>query len=112
MSGSSLKNKFYDFKDRLRKGKMFTVVATLIVIIIILTVYALKKSLDYRRIAENNYNQAFYELVEYTNNTEKLLAKSDYFLNSKEHAAKILTSAWKSASLAQRLIYLVFTYSH
>lgn len=103
MSDSHLKNKLYDFKDRLRKGKMFTVVVTLIVIIIILTVYALKKSLDYRRIAENNYNQAFYELVEYTNNTEKLLAKST-ISNSKEHAAKILTSAWKSASLAQTYI--------
>lgn len=100
---SNLKNKLYDFKDRLRSGKMFTVVVTLITIIIILTVYSLKKALDYRRIAENNYNQAFYELVEYANNTEKLLAKST-ISNSKEHAAKILTTAWKTSSLAQTYI--------
>lgn len=102
---SSFKSKLYDFKDRLRSGKMFTVVITLILIIVILAVYALNKSLDYRRMAENSYNQAFYELVEYANNTEQLLAKST-ISNSKEHAAKILTSTWKTASLAQT--YLSF----
>ena len=57
---SKVKNKIYDWKDRLRKGKMLTLVVTLITIIIILGVYALIKARDYRMLAENSYNQAFF----------------------------------------------------
>lgn len=94
------KNKIYDWKDRLRKGKMFTLVTTLVVIITVLGVYALKKGKDYRQLAENSYNEAFYELIEYMNNTEKLLAKAT-ITGSKEHEAKILTSIWRTSTLAQ-----------
>lgn len=95
-----VKNKLYDWKDRLRKGKMFTLVISLIVIILVLTVFSIKKSKDYRQLAENSYNEAFYELVEYANNTEKLLAKAT-ISNSSAHSAKILTTIWRTATLAQ-----------
>ena len=100
---NSLKNKLYDFKDRLRKGKMLTVVITLIIIILIMMVFTLKKAKDYRTMAENSYNEAFYELAEYINNTEKLLAKAE-ITNDSKHASKILTSIWKTASIAE--VYL------
>ena len=73
---SNIKKKIYDWKDRLKSGKMLTLVVTLVIIIIILGIYAMRKARDYRLIAENDYNNAFYQLVEYVNNTEKLLAKS------------------------------------
>ena len=94
------KNKIYDWKDRLRKGKMLTLVVSLISIIITLTVFSLSLSKKYRELSENSNNQAFYELVEYINNTEKLLAKST-ISNDSKHGAIVLTSAWKSATLAQ-----------
>ena len=100
---NNLKNKLYDFKDRLRKGKMLTVVITLIGIILIMMVFSLKKARDYRNLAENSYNEAFYELAEYVNNTEKLLAKAE-ITNDSKHASKILTSIWKTCSIAE--IYL------
>lgn len=100
---NNLKNKLYDFKDRLRKGKMLTVVITLIGIILIMMVFSLKKARDYRNLAENSYNEAFYELAEYINNTEKLLAKAE-ITNDSKHASKILTSIWKTASIAE--VYL------
>lgn len=95
-----VKNKIYDWKDRLRKGKMFTLVTTLVVIIISLTIFSLKISKKYRELVENGNNQAFYELLEYINNTEKLLAKST-ISNSNTHGAMVLTTIWKTASLAQ-----------
>ena len=97
---SKVKNKIYDWKDRLRKGKMLTLVVTLITIIIILGVYALIKARDYRMLAENSYNQAFYELTEYMNTTEELLKKAT-ISNSYTHASKILTTIWRTTALAQ-----------
>lgn len=95
-----VKNKVYDWKDRLRKGKMLTLVVTLVTIIIILTVFSLIKSRDYRLLAENSYNQAFYELTENVNTTEELLKKA-LISNDALHSSKILTSIWQEASLAQ-----------
>lgn len=95
-----IKKKLYSWKDRLRKGKMFTLVIALIGMVISLTVYSLMLSRKYRELAENGYNQAFYELIEYINNTEKLLAKAT-ISNSSEHSAMVLMTTWKTASLAQ-----------
>ncbi|MBR3324488.1 MAG: germination protein YpeB [Clostridia bacterium] len=95
-----IKNKLYDWKDRLRKGKMFTLVVSLVSIIITLTVFSLSLFRKYRELSENSNNQAFYELIEYVNNTEKLLAKAT-ISNDSRHGAMVLTSTWKMASLAQ-----------
>ncbi len=95
-----VKNKAYEWKDRLREGKMLTLVVTLIVIILILTVYAIRKSRDYRQLADNGYNEAFYELIEYVNDTEKMLAKS-LISNDEEYIARTLTNTAQTAVLAQ-----------
>lgn len=97
---NKIKNKLYDWKDRLRKGKMFTLVTSLLTIIIVLTFFSIKKSNDYRQLVENNFNEAFYDLIEYVNNTEKLLAKAT-ISNSSIHSAKILSTIWRTATLAQ-----------
>lgn len=95
-----LKTKIYDLKDRLRKGKMLTLVIFMTGIILTLTILSLSLSKKSRELFENSCNQAFYELAEYLNNTEKLLAKAT-ISNDSEHGAIVLTSAWKTASLAQ-----------
>ena len=95
-----IKNKIYDWKDRLRSGKMLTLVVTLIVIIIALTVYSYKLSVNYRRLAENSYNHAFYQLIEYVDNTEKLLAKANISYSS-EHATETFSDINKETALAQ-----------
>ena len=51
---SNIKKKIYDWKDRLKSGKMLTLVVTLVIIIIILGIYAMRKARDYRLIAEND----------------------------------------------------------
>lgn len=95
-----IKNKLYDFKDRLRDRKMLTIVVTLVTIIIVLAIVIYKKQLDFRNLAENGYNNAFYQLVEYVNQTEVMLAKST-ISNSAKHGAETLTNVWKDATLAQ-----------
>ena len=95
-----IKSKVYDFKDRLRDRKMLTLVVTLVSVILLLGVWVYKKQLDYRNLAENGYNNAFYQLVEYVNQTEVLLAKST-ISNSAKHGAETLTKVWRDATLAQ-----------
>ena len=95
-----IKNKVYDFKDRLRDRKMLTLVVTLFTIILVLAVWIYKKQRDYRGLAENGYNNAFYQLVEYVNRTEVLLTKAT-ISNSAKHGAETLTNVWRDATLAQ-----------
>ena len=65
-----------------------------------LAIVIYKKQLDFRNLAENGYNNAFYQLVEYVNQTEVMLAKST-ISNSAKHGAETLTNVWKDATLAQ-----------
>ena len=97
---SRIKDKIYDFKDRLRDRKMLTLVVTLVSIILVLGVIIFKKQLEYRGLAENSYNNAFYQLVEYVNQTEVLLAKST-ITNSSKHGAETLTNIWRDSTLAE-----------
>ena len=97
---SKIKDKIYDFKDRLRDRKMLTLVVTLVAIILVLGVIIFKKQLEYRGLAENSYNNAFYQLVEYVNQTEVLLAKST-ITNSSKHGAETLTNIWRDSTLAE-----------
>lgn len=99
-NSSKIKNKLYDFKDRLRDRKMLTLVVSLIVMILILTVYSIYKAKCYRLLLENTYNEAFYELTEEVNTTEKLLKKA-MITNNKEHATIIFSSISKTATMAQ-----------
>ena len=97
---SKIKDKVYDFKDRLEDRKMLTLVVTLVAIIVVLGIVIFKKQLEYRGLAENGYNNAFYQLVEYINQTEVLLAKST-ITNSSKHSAETLTNIWRDSTLAE-----------
>jgi germination protein YpeB len=95
-----IKDKIYDWKDRLRDRKMMSLVIGFVIIIIAIGLFAYKKQRDYRQLADNQYNNAFYQLVEYSNNIEKLLAKST-ISNSPKHGVITLTEITKESALAQ-----------
>ena len=97
---TTLKQKVYDWKDRLKDRHMLTIVIVLISIIVFLGLYTYKKQRDYRQASENAYNLAFYELVDYVNSVEVYLAKS-LVSNTPEHGAETLTYVWREANLAQ-----------
>ena len=97
---TSLKQKVYDWKDRLKDRHMLTIVIVLVAALVILGLYTYKKQIEYRQASENSYNMAFYELVDYVDSVEVYLAKS-LVSNSPEHGAETLTYVWREANLAQ-----------
>ncbi len=99
----NIKEKVYDWKDRLRDRHMLTIIVTLVSVIIIMGIYIYKKQIEYRQASENGYNMAFYDLVNYVQNVETYLAKS-LISSTPEHGAETLTNVWKEANLAE--VYL------
>ena len=93
-------NKLVDWKNRLKKGHMLSVIVTLLVIVAILGFLLYRKQREYRQATENSYNMAFYELVDYVQNVETYLAKS-LISSTSEHGAETLTHLWREANLAQ-----------
>lgn len=97
---SKVKEKVYDWKNRLQDRHMLTLVIVLVTIIVALGIYAYKKQTEYRQASENDYNMAFYELVDYVQSVETYLAKS-LISSTPEHGAETLTHVWREANLAQ-----------
>lgn len=96
-------NKLVDWKNRLKDRHMLSVIVVLLAIIIALGIWIYKKQVEYRQASENQYNMAFFELVDYVQNVETYLAKS-LISSTPEHGAETLTNVWKEANLAQ--VYL------
>ena len=93
-------NKLVEWKNRLKKGHMFSVIMVLLVIVAILGFLLYRKQREYRQASENSYDMAFYELVDYVQNVETYLAKS-LISSTPEHGAETLTNLWREANLAQ-----------
>ena len=95
-----MKNILVDWKNRLKKGHMFSIICVLLIIVAILGFILYKKQREYRQASENSYNLAFYELVGYVQNVESYLAKS-IISSTPEKSADTLTNLWREANLAQ-----------
>ena len=93
-------NKLIDWKNRLKKGHMFSIIVGLLIVVAILGFILYKKQREYRQASENSYNAAFFELVDYVQNVETYLAKS-LISSTPEHGAETLTNLWREANLAQ-----------
>lgn len=96
----NIRKKVYDWKNRLKDRHMLTLVVSLIVVIVAIGLYTYKRERDYHQMTENNYNMAFFELVDYVQNVETYLAKS-LISSTPEHGAETLTHVWREANLAQ-----------
>lgn len=95
-----MKNILIDWKNRLKKGHMLSVICILLIVVAILGVILYQKQREYRQASENSYNMAFSELVDYVQNVETYLAKS-LISSTPEHGAETLTHLWREANLAQ-----------
>ena len=93
-------NKLVDWKNRLKKGHMLSIICVLLIIVGVLIAILYMKQKEYRQASENNYNMAFYELVNYIQNVETYLAKS-LITSTSQHEAETLTNVWREANLAQ-----------
>ena len=93
-------NQLKDWKERLKKGHMLSVICVLLIVVIALGILLYSKQREYRQASENSYNMAFYELVDYVQNVEAYLAKS-VISSTSDHGAETLTNLWREANLAQ-----------
>ena len=99
-------NKLIEWKQRLKKGHMFSIICVLLIIVAILGFLLYKKQREYRQASENSYNMAFYELVDYVENVETYLAKL-IISTTPEHGAETLTNLWREANLAQSYLSML-----
>ena len=85
----------------MRKNKIWTI-ATVIALIVaaVLGYLWFTQKETYATTKENEYNMAFYEVVEYVQNLKTYLAKS-MISESAEHGAEMLTHVWREANMAQ-----------
>ena len=85
----------------MRKNKSWTIITILVLITAIILGYLfLNQKNAYATTKENEYNMAFYEVVEYVQNVKTYLAKA-MVSKSAEHGAEMLTHVWREANLAQ-----------
>lgn len=88
----------------MQKNKVWIALTAIFVIIIGILGYNLyNKNKQYQIVKENDYNMAFYEVVDYVQNVKTYLAKA-MVSKSAEHGAEILTHVWKEANLAQSYV--------
>ena len=85
----------------MRKNRIWTISMIIALIVAALLGYSLfNQKRVYATTKENEYNMAFYEVVEYVQNLKTYLAKS-MISKSAEHGAEILTHVWREANLAR-----------
>ena len=85
----------------MQKNKIWTVITVIAVVIAAILGFNLfNQKKVYATTKENEYNMAFYEVVEYVQNLKTYLAKT-MISNSAEHGAEMLTHVWRESNLAQ-----------
>lgn len=83
-------------------------IALLIILTFVTGYYAFKLREEYNNLNENNYTEAFSNLVNYVNNVENYLAKA-MISRSPEHAAETLTQIWRDSNLGMVYLSRIFS---
>lgn len=91
------------FLNNLRKNYIYGILILMVIAIVVLGVFLYRQRTEYVIETENQYNLAFYELIDYMDDVENYLAKS-IVSSSAENGAKTLMHVWREANLAQ--VYL------
>lgn len=83
-----------------KEGYLKAGIILLLLVIVALGITIYNKQQQIIKTSENEYNMAFYELLDYVKDVEVYLAKSTISTTS-EQGAETLTNVWKEANLAQ-----------
>ncbi len=92
--------------NKIKKGYLLGIIGLLLIVIIALGILFYSKQKEYKQASQNNYNMAFYEVVDYVQNVETYLAKS-LISSTSEHGAETLTNLWREANLAQSYLSML-----
>lgn len=93
-------------KEKLDYRHVIGVVLILLGIMLLGGSYFYNQNKQYVQASKNNYNMAFYELVDYVQNVEVYLAKS-LISSTPEHGAETLTHVWREANLAHSYLSML-----
>ena len=85
---------------RLKKKNILTICIVLTVISICSVAMAYNNNEKYMNTSNNEYNFAFYEVIDYMSDVENYLAKS-LVTNDANHSAETLMYVWRAANLAE-----------
>ncbi|MBQ3407897.1 MAG: germination protein YpeB [Clostridia bacterium] len=99
-------NKVKELAKRIRAKRMYVFIALLILVIVYVITRMYEEKKSYRTAIENNYNMAFYQLVDNIQDVEVHLAKA-LISNSPEKGTETLTYIWKEANLAQTYLSML-----
>lgn len=88
-----------DILESMKKNYMHGIAILLIIGMVILGTLLYKEKNESTIATENNYNFAFYQVVDYMKDVENYLAKS-MISSSSEHGAETLMHVWREANLA------------
>ncbi len=86
--------------EKVRKNVVYILISAIIVILIALVIYFKIQGDETKLTLKSTYDKSFYELIEYVNNMETLLAKAQ-ISTTPEYSAKTLTEIWREANLAE-----------
>ena len=92
-----------NFLNNIKKNYIYGILILLVIATVVLGVFLYRQRTEYVIQTENQYNLAFYELIDYIDDVENYLAKS-IVSSSAENGAKTLMHVWREANLAQ--VYL------
>ena len=81
-----------------KKGHILSLVV--IVVLVAFAIYLKLEDNQTKLVLNSTYDKSFYELIEYVNNMETLLAKAQ-ISTTPEYSAKTLTEIWREANLAE-----------
>ena len=85
----------------MQKNKIWILLSVILLIVVAILGYNLYEQKNkYATITENDYNKAFYEVVDYVQNVKTYLAKT-MVSKTAEHGAEMLTHVWRESNLAQ-----------
>lgn len=98
--------KSQNLKMKLNNGNMLAIIIVLIIGLIAFGVILYNTNKQYKQASQNNYNMAFFELVDYVQNVQTYLAKS-LISTTPEHGAETLTNVWREANLAQSYLTML-----
>lgn len=92
-----------NFIKTLKENYIYGILLILIIISIVFGGFWYKEKQNHTIAVQNQYNLAFYELIDYMQNVKNYLAKS-IISGSNENEAETLMHVWREANLAQ--VYL------
>lgn len=83
---------------------VISVAITIVAVLLGISLYQKQKSID--TATQNNYNMAFYEVVNHMQDVQNYLAKS-LISKSSENGAETLTNVWREANLTQTYLSML-----